>query len=408
MKKNCDVCKSFLLSTTISLGKQPLCDDLRNLNSSLKCKLYPIKLKICKKCLTVNQLHKVKQKLLFPKDYNYRAKLTQDVLNGMKDLVNSCDNLNKKSNNKVVLDVGCNDGSLLDFFKKKKYQTIGIEPTNAVHDVKKIHLTYNSTFNLKTIKKIIKKYPKIDFVAFTNVFAHIPNFKEVIDCLKILKNHTKYIVIENHYLGSVLKKGQFDTFYQEHPRTYSVSSFKQIAYLIGLNITKIQFPKRYGGNLRVFLSKNKKEISKKKLSLLISREKNFILEFKKLKEFIKKWKNDKIKFFKKLNKKKVKIFGKAFPGRASILINYLGIDEKIIPIIFEQNKSKKINKYVPGTKIKILSDKFIKKKVSNRAVFINFAWHIDNEIKKYLRDLKINNKVYNIINSNDFKQLNVR
>ena len=100
MKKTCDVCKSNLSGKTISLGKQPLCDDLKDLNSHTKCKIYPIKLKICKKCLTVNQLYKVDQKILFPYNYNYRAKLTKDVLTGMKEFADSCDklkNLNNKS-----------------------------------------------------------------------------------------------------------------------------------------------------------------------------------------------------------------------------------------------------------------------------------------------------------------------
>ena len=61
-------------------------------------------------------------------------------------------------------------------------------------------------------------------------------------------------VIENHYLLNVIKKTQFDTFYHEHPRTYSFSSFKEIAKSLGMNINKLEFPSRYGGNIRVFIS----------------------------------------------------------------------------------------------------------------------------------------------------------
>jgi hypothetical protein len=251
----------------------------------------------------------------------------------------------------------------------------------------------------------LKRNPKIDLITFTNVFAHIPNFKEVIDCLRILKNHTKYIIIENHYLGSILKKNQFDTFYQEHPRTYSLTSFTYIAKLIGVNISKVQFPKRYGGNIRVFFTKEGKKISKKKLFLLISKEQKFISEFKKLRDNIKHWKISKINFFNNLKKKNIKIIGKAFPGRASILINYLGLNEKTIPIIYEQNISKKIYKYVPGTKIKIMPDKLMKKDINKNVLLINFAWHIEKEIKRYLKNLRINNKVVNIVNSSDFRDI---
>ena len=55
-----------------------------------------------------------------------------------------------------MIDVGCNDGSLLNYFKKAKYKTIGIEPTGAVKDINKGHEIYNSTLNVKIVKKILK------------------------------------------------------------------------------------------------------------------------------------------------------------------------------------------------------------------------------------------------------------
>ena len=80
-------------------------------------------------------------------------------------------------------------------------------------------------------------------MTFTNVFAHIPNFQELIKKFKLLIPNINYLVIENHYLGSIIKTDQFDTFYQEHPRTYSVKSFQTISKLLGINIKKIEFPK---------------------------------------------------------------------------------------------------------------------------------------------------------------------
>ena len=272
MKKNCDVCKSKLSGKIISLGNQPLCDDLKRINSFKKNKLFKIDLRICKNCLTVNQLHKINQETLFPKKYNYRAGLTQDVKNGMINLVNKVDRLiNKKS--KSVLDIGCNDGTLLNFFEKKNYKTFGIEPTNAFKDCSKKHIIYNTYFNINTVKKILKQKKFIDVVTFTNVFAHITNFDQLINDLKILVKNVKYLVIENHYLGSILEKNQFDTFYQEHPRTYSVKSFLYISKLIDMHLYKVEFPRRYGGNIRVYFSHNKKDykISKfqKKKNLLL-------------------------------------------------------------------------------------------------------------------------------------------
>ena len=62
------------------------------------------------------------------------------------------------------------------------------------------------------------------------------------------------LVIENHYLGAILEKNQFDTFYHEHPRTYSLKSFVSIAEKLKKHLSFISFPNRYGGNIRVFIS----------------------------------------------------------------------------------------------------------------------------------------------------------
>ena len=403
MKKNCDVCKVKLSPNILSLGAQPLCDDLKKIGSSKKNKLYKIELKLCKNCLTINQLHKIDQKILFPKKYNYRAALTKDVQKGMDDFTNKVSKLIKKKN-KSVLDIGCNDGSLLNFFKKKGFNTYGIEPTNAYKDCSKNHKIYNEYFTKKSVKKILKREKFIDVVTFTNVFAHIPNFSELIKNLRLLAPNINYLVIENHYMGSIFKTDQFDTFYQEHPRTYSVKSFYVISKLLGLKIKKIEFPKRYGGNIRVFMSNNNSK-SNFNIQKFMREEKNFNKKFINIKNKIKIWKINKNNLINRLIKKGHTLYGKAFPGRASILINLLKIDKNKINCIFEQNNSPKNFHYVPGTKIPIIPDYKIKKIIQKDSIIINFSWHISDEIRKYLKSLKIKNKVIDIITKKDFKTL---
>jgi SAM-dependent methyltransferase len=405
MKKKCDVCKKKLQGTTVSLGKQPLCDDLRK-SLSTKILTFRIDLKLCGNCLTVNQLHSVNQKKLFPADYKYRSGLTEDVKIGLKDLALTADKmiLSKK---KKILDVGCNDGTLLNFFKNIGYNTIGIEPTNAFKDANKKHFIYNEYLNEVLAKKIKNKYKKIDIITFTNVFAHIPNFQELIKSVKILMSITECLVIENHYLGSILNKNQFDTFYQEHPRTYSLSSFIAIASLLKLKINKVDFPRRYGGNIRVFMSKKKTSIYKQLLYLSKNEKNNFHKKFHNLKNIIKIWTKNKKNILKKYKLQNYKIYGKAFPGRASILINLLKLNKNYIECIFEKDNSKKNYHYAPGTNIPILPDKTIAQKINKnkKYIIINFAWHIKKEIKNYLSRYNLKNIIH-IVQKSDFQKNN--
>ena len=398
--KKCQICKTKLVKA-FSLGKVPLCDDLIKINSKKKNKLYPINIKFCNKCKTAFNNITVKKNFLFPKNYHYRARLTKDVVNGMRDF---CKKIQKKYGslkNKVVVDIGCNDGTLLNFFKKKKAITIGVEPTNAIRDCNKNHnLLINQYFSKDVSKKIKKNYPKIDFIIFTNVFAHINNFKNLVSNLKILIGPNTKIVIENHYLGSVIRDVQFDTFYHEHPRTYSLTSFYYISNLLGLRFNDFEFPKRYGGNIRVFLS-NSKKINKKKLLFFMNKEIFFLKSLKKLKEKFNQWKKNKYLEIKKIFKIYGKLEAKAFPGRAAVILNLIKI-EKFILCIYEKNNSPKVGHYAPGTKIPIIKDKTLFDKKKKPKFILNLAWHIKKEIKKYLNQNLVKSKVINIIDKKDF------
>ena len=100
---------------------------------------------------------------------------------------------------------------------------------------------------------MVASHGKPDFIALTNVFAHIENLREVLDSLRRLMAPHTVIVIENHYLGAVLDGNQFDTFYHEHPRSYSYTSFLHMARSLGAQLLGVEFPSRYGGNIRTFV-----------------------------------------------------------------------------------------------------------------------------------------------------------
>ena len=399
--KKCQICNSKLYFF-LDLGSQPLCDDLKNIPN--KNKFYKTKILYCKSCLTAFQKYNVNKKKLFHKEYHYRAANTKDVVNGMKDLVNNVSKF-KKLKNARVLDIGCNDGSLLDIFKKNGAITYGVEPTGAYKEAKKKgHYIYNKFFDLNLAKKLNQNAKKIDIITFTNVFAHIDDFKKLIYNLKEIISTDTLLVIENHYLGEVLKKNQFDTFYHEHPRTYSLNSFYKISNILNMNIIYYRFVKRYNGNIQVFLGKTENLKINKLLKSDLKKELKLRSKFNNFQYKIERWRSRKKKFLKNLVKKHGPLPAKAFPGRASIIINFLKLNKNYISKIYEKNNSLKINKFVPGTDIIILKEKLLKKKDNKKTIILNLAWHISNEISRYLKTvLKYNGKVIDIIEKKDFK-----
>jgi SAM-dependent methyltransferase len=204
---SCEVCGNQSLESVLDLGLHPMCDDLVPLGDPRICQEYPIEILFCEKCCTAHQRFPVPKQDLFPTSYHYRSRFTADVLSGMAGLVESCALQFGSFAGKVVLDIGCNDGSLLDFFREKGARTYGIEPTGAFLDAKeKGHDVLNEYFTIEVAEDLRQKNIKPDFICFTNVFAHIEDLKGVIQALNIVSDLDTKIIIENHYLGAVLKE----------------------------------------------------------------------------------------------------------------------------------------------------------------------------------------------------------
>jgi hypothetical protein len=402
---SCEVCGNNDLFPVLNLGSHPMCDDLVEVDDGRVCKEYPIEILFCQECLTGHQRYQVPKNELFPSSYHYRSRFTADVLKGMEGLVEATFDRYKKVQNIKVLDIGCNDGSLLNFFKNSGATTIGIEPTDAYKDAKeKGHITYNNFLSEDVAELIVTDHGKPDIITFTNVFAHIENLSEVLSSLKILMKKDTMIVIENHYLGAVLEYSQFDTFYHEHPRTYSYTSFLYMAKSLEIEVLDVEFPSRYGGNIRVFLGnetlfKLPNIINKE---LLAKKESYFFDDFQILNKNINTWVKNKTILIDELIKKHGAIKAKAFPGRAAILIKMLKLDESRISGVYEKPGSLKIGNYLPGTHIPIYSDEDLFSLEDKSQPIINLAWHISNEINQYMTNSGYTGPIIDVLSTKDF------
>ena len=371
----CEVCENKQLKKVLDLGNHPLCDDLIPIEDKSTCKEYLIEILFCEECLTAHQIYQIPKKTLFTKNYHYRARMTGSVLSGMADFVEGCENRFGSLHGKVVLDIGCNDGSLLDFFKIKGCKTVGIEPTGAALESK--HPTINEYFDKRSAYQVLSLTGKPDLIVFTNVFAHIEDLQSLINNLKILSQDNTKIVIENHYLGAVFNGGQFDTFYHEHPRTYSFRSFEFIAQSLEVNVLDAEFVSRYGGNIRVYLGVG----DKKQLDI---DESHFSSAFIKMSTDMLKWITETKVMIDDHVSKHGLMRAKAFPGRAAILIKLLGLNENHISAVYEIKGSIKVGHYVPGTRIPILPEVELYAKKDLKKPILNLAWHLPSEVRANL------------------------
>ena len=383
--KYCQICNKKNLFDFLDLGFQPLSDDLKEINQKDKETMYyPLSVSFCRSCILLQNDYIVGDKKLYPKSYHYLPGITKDVVENFSKMSKFLINKYKvNKNSDLIVDLGCNDGSLLKEFKNNGVKrVVGIDPTDTIKYAKKKGITaVQDFFNNKSSLLMRRKFGKAKILTTTNVFAHTNNLKDFIQGVKKLISKDGVFVIENHYLLDVIKKTQFDTFYHEHLRTYSLTSLIKLLKYYNLYIVDAYTSDRYGGNIQAHFSLTKKKYNKNILNILHMEKKSKLKDYNtyiNFKKRIEKARESLRKFIAR-NKNK-KFVAKAYPARASILLHYFDYLKSTVKFVAEQPTSKKLNFFVPGTNLKILSSKLMKKNEPDYVIVL--AWHLFDTIKK--------------------------
>ena len=256
-KFNCRCCGNSKLKRVISLGYQPLANNLLE-KKDQKTELYPLELNYCDKCHNCQLSVAVDPKKMF-KNYFYLSSTSKTFKDHFKNAANEyIKEFNLKPKKSYIIDIGSNDGIGLQPFKDLKYKKIlGIEPAKNLAKIsnKKNIKTINCFLDKNSIKKINKG---ADLVLASNVFAHSDDLKNMANCmLKLIKTNGT-IVIEVQYLVNTLKDLTFDNIYHEHYNYWSLTSLSYFFESISSKIYKAEKIDTHGGSLRIYVSKNKK------------------------------------------------------------------------------------------------------------------------------------------------------
>jgi len=391
-KFNCRTCDNTKLKRVVSLGYQPLANNLLN-KKNKKCDLYPLEVNYCEKCHNCQLSVAVEPKKMFS-NYLYTSSTTktfrEHFINAAKKYTNDF-KLNKKKS--YIIDIGSNDGVALKPFKDLGFKKIlGVE--TAKNLAKLANKNKIKTFNGFLEKKNIKKLKKnADLILASNVFAHSDKLKEMAGCMFELLSKKGTIIIEVQYLLNTLKDLTFDNIYHEHYNYWSLTSLVNFFNLFDACIYRAETISTHGGSIRVYIKKSKKIKIEKSVKKLLNYEEKFgIKKYKTYKDFgekVYKIRKNVLRNINKIKKENKKIIGYGAPAKATTALNFFGVSDQI-DFIVEDNKLKH-NKFIPGVKIEIKNKSFIK---DDDNYLLVLAWNFFDEIKN--KNPNITKKFINI------------
>src|SRR3989441_12478695 len=248
--KVCRVCKSTRLDDILSLGNQYVSDFVSSDGNSPQA---PLELVRCKDCGLVQLRHTFSRGRLY-RHYWYKSGISPTMRNALSDLVMRACDIAKPNSGDIVVDIGCNDGTLLRSYKTPGLVLVGFEPAeNLVPEAKKgTDWIFNDFFSAKTFKQKFdgKKAWIVTSIAMFYDLEDPNSFVE--DVADILAPNGIWVVQQN-YLATMLEQNGFDNIGHEHLEYYTLETVQSLLKKHGLEVFDAETNNVNGGSFRTFI-----------------------------------------------------------------------------------------------------------------------------------------------------------
>ena len=379
--ERCQVCESPELRSVLFIGYLPPVNAMPAIGTRpAEQPAYPAELLHCENCQLVQIGLIVDPAILFPPTYPYTSGTTKILRDNFAQLSREIAERYPLKKSELIVDIGSNDGTLLRNFTEHA-RVFGIEPTNAGKLALQCDIpTLTSFFNRSAVEKTLAEHGKAKIVTATNVFAHIEDIHEIVDCIDNLLADDGIFISESHYLLSLIETLQYDTIYHEHLRYYSVTALKYLLEMHGFKIIYARRIPTHGGSIRVYAARKGQYPVDATLSQLLDEEKRSITKesLAKFSRAVTQTKLDLLALLKDIKARDGRIYGVGAPSRASTLINYAGLDDGILDCVLEVKGSYKIGKCVPGSVIPVVEEERLFADQPEYALLL--SWHIADEL----------------------------
>lgn len=253
-KKECRLCEKTDLMMIINFPDTPAGDKfLKKEQIKGEDERFPLSLKFCNSCGHLQLGDVVNPEILYF-DYIYETKDSLGLVEHFKNYAATVQKLTHSKKDSLVIDMGCNDGTLLQAFKDQGMKVLGVEPAKelAIKNTKNGIETLPTFFSSELAKKIKIERGKASVITANNVFANIDDLKDVIAGVRELLTDDGVFVMETGYAVDTIRNNVIDNVYHEHISYFSVRPLKAFYEKNGLELIHVDHVDTKGGSIRTY------------------------------------------------------------------------------------------------------------------------------------------------------------
>ena len=389
---NCLACGSGDLVPILDLNDQPLANAFKEEAEDSE-PYFPLAVNMCEDCHHLQLTHAVNPKLIY-EHYLYVSGTSASYITYMAWYAKFAEETFLRYSGrdaKTVLDIGCNDGSQLNFFADQGIKTYGVDPAKNLYKIssRSGHDVLVEFWNDTAAKQIAgRTYDgTVDIITSQNAFAHIPDPLSYLKTVKTIMSDDSLMFISTSQ-ADMVPNDEFDTIYHEHISFFNVKSMRALAERAGLFlIDAIKTP--IHGTSYVFILSRK--VQRERVNNIVAMEKSIGLYED---DTYAAWAAntlrlvDELKTFVELYRRKGFIMGGyGAAAKGNTLLNFSKIE---LDFIIDDNELKQ-GKYSPGMSIPVVGINHLDRYTADdKILFIPLAWNYFDDIKKKILDKRHN------------------
>ena len=385
--KNCRVCGSPL-KEVIDLGLQYVVDFVPKVEDGLL--RVPLKLARCKGCSLVQLRHSVNQNRLYKKFW-YKSSTNEQMLASLKEIVDRAKSVTMLHRNDSVLDIGANDGGLLDFYSAN-IKTVAVDPCDELIEEglnkKRFKIGIKNFFS----KEVVEQFGPFKVITAIAMFYDVPDPVQFLkDCKAVLRDDG-VLIIQMNYLPAMLENLAVDNICHEHITYFSLSTLKAATDQAGLEIVGAETNTVNGGSVRAYLTHKDSGLfgvsSRQQVDLfmnamnLIHREQKANLDtdlpYEDFGTKVAIVCNALQEYLTQEADKGAKIYAYGASTRGTVLLQLLNLSDGVLLGAAERD-TKKYGLYMVGSNIQIFPEDMLRTKASH---FLVLPWHLLDSIQK--------------------------
>ena len=379
---SCRICGTDL-EPFMSFGEMPIANGFLTPAEFKSEYFFELKPGFCESCSTLQILEQPNPERMFHENYAFFSRTSKRMAIHFESYANWVKKNYLTSDNPFVVEIGSNDGLMMEFFAKDNIRQLGVEPSGNVAKKSREHgvETLCSFFNLDAAKKIVSEKGFADALIAANVMCHIPNLNGVAQGADHLLTPDGVLIFEEPYLGDMIESTAYDQIYDEHVFIFSARSVQNIFDRYNFELIDVKRQPTHGGSMRYVLArKGKWPVSldvKKQLKYEDNKGLHLKSTYEVFREKCEESRTNLVNILKQQKEEGRRIVGYAATSKSTTVLNYCNIGTELIEYISDTTPIKH-GKYSPGMHIPIRPYEALNDGYPDG--FLLFAWNHKDEI----------------------------